>query len=135
MALPKPLTGTGRKAGCDLSASSYAKTAGCLLRHMAYTGAHPDTEFDEAIMTQDNETIFRELCKLLEPFNAAGVTLSRRTDISADLNIDSVSVMDFIMEIEDKYDIDIPLNLLSDIRTLDELTGVVEARLDGAIVS
>jgi len=102
---------------------------------MAYTGAHPDTEFDEAIMTQDNETIFRELCKLLEPFNAAGVTLSRRTDISADLTIDSVSVMDFIMEIEDKYDIDIPLNLLSDIRTLDELTGVVEARLDRAKVS
>ena len=36
------------------------------------------------------------------------------------------------MEIEDAYDIDIPLNMLSDIRTLDELTGIVEQRLDGA---
>ena len=86
-------------------------------------------------MTQDNDAIFRELCKLLEPFNTAGIALGRGTDISADLNIDSVSVMDFIMEIEDRYDIDIPLNLLSDIRTLDELTGVVEARLEGVKAS
>ena len=80
-------------------------------------------------MTQDNEAIFHQLCDLLKPFNAANVALSRTTDISADLSIDSVSIMDFIMEIEDKYDIDIPLNMLSEIRTLDELTGVVEGRI------
>lgn len=85
-------------------------------------------------MASANEDIFTELCKLLEPFNKVKATLSRKTDISSDLNIDSVSVMDFIMEIEDKYDIDIPLNMLSDIRTLDELTGVVEGRLAGAKV-
>lgn len=82
-------------------------------------------------MTQDNDAIFQQICSLLEAFNTAGVVLSRTTDISADLSIDSVSVMDFIMEIEDKYDIDIPLNMLSDIRTLDELTGVVEGRIAG----
>jgi len=82
-------------------------------------------------MASANEEIFVELCMLLEPFNKVKATLSRKTDISSDLNIDSVSVMDFIMEIEDKYDIDIPLNMLSDIRTLDELTGVVEARITG----
>lgn len=82
-------------------------------------------------MTQDNDAIFQQICSLLEAFNTAGVVLSRTTDISADLSIDSVSVMDFIMEIEDKYDIDIPLNMLSDIRTLDELTGIVEGRIAG----
>jgi len=85
-------------------------------------------------MASANEEIFIELCKLLEPFNKVQVKLLRKTDISSDLNIDSVSVMDFIMEIEDKYDIDIPLNMLSDIRTLDELTNVVEGRLAGAKV-
>lgn len=80
-------------------------------------------------MALTNDEIFQELCVLLEPFNTKDVALKRNTDISADLNIDSVSVMDFIMEIEDKYDIDIPLNLLSDIRTLDELTGTVEQRI------
>lgn len=85
-------------------------------------------------MASANEEIFAELCKLLEPFNKVKITLARKTDISSDLNIDSVSVMDFIMEIEDKYDIDIPLNMLSDIRTLDELTNVVETRVSGAKV-
>ena len=32
---------------------------------------------------------------LLEPFNTNGTVLSAQTDISTDLNIDSVTVMDF----------------------------------------
>ena len=83
-------------------------------------------------MAGDNEAIFQALCGLLQPFNTASVELQRGTDISADLNIDSVSVMDFVMEVEDRYDIDIPLNILSEIRTLDELTGVVERRVSGS---
>ena len=83
-------------------------------------------------MAGDNEAIFSELCGLLQPFNTDNVELRRDTDISADLNIDSVSVMDFVMEVEDRYDIDIPLNVLGDIRTLDELTAVVERRVSGS---
>jgi adenylyl- and sulfurtransferase ThiI len=44
----------------------------------------------------------------------------------------SVSVMDFVMEVEDKYNIDIPLNLLSETRTLQELAAVVEQRISGS---
>jgi len=78
-----------------------------------------------------NNEIFDELCRLIEPFNTKGVTLDRKTDIAADLNIDSVSVMDFIMEVEDRFDIDIPLNLLSDIRSMDDLAAAVEQRMKG----
>ena len=66
-------------------------------------------------MTASEDT-FAALCQLLEPFNAAKITLAPETDISADLNIDSVSVMDFVMEVEDHFDIDIPLNVLSETR-------------------
>lgn len=82
-------------------------------------------------MTVTNDEIFGELCRLIEPFNTKGVPLGRDTDIAADLNIDSVSVMDFVMEVEDRFDIDIPLNLLSDIRSMDDLAGVVEQRVKG----
>ena len=37
-----------------------------------------------------------QICKLLEPFNTNGSALSAATDISTDLNIDSVTVMDFV---------------------------------------
>ena len=70
----------------------------------------------------------QQICKLLEPFNGNGATLSAETDISADLNIDSVTVMDFVMEVEDHFDIEIPLNVLSETRTIAELAKVVETR-------
>lgn len=67
-----------------------------------------------------------QLCTLLEPFNSQGVVLGPQTDISTDLNIDSVTVMDFVMEVEDHFDIEVPLNVLSEIRTIAELAKVVE---------
>lgn len=69
-----------------------------------------------------------QLFTLLAPFNTTGVELKPDTDISADLNIDSVTVMDFVMEVEDHFDIEIPLNVLSETRTIADLAGVVEAR-------
>jgi acyl carrier protein len=79
-------------------------------------------------MTSDTQSTYDVLCELLAPFNSGGVALQPSTDISSDLNIDSVSVMDFVMEVEDRFDIDIPLNVLSETRTLNDLVAVVEAR-------
>ena len=76
------------------------------------------------------ENTFAALCRLLEPFNSKGIALEPDTDISTDLNIDSVSVMDFVMEVEDHFDIDIPLNVLSETRTMSDLVRVVDMRLN-----
>lgn len=76
-----------------------------------------------------NQDTFTTLCQLLEPFNSVKITLKPETDISADLNIDSVSVMDFVMEVEDHFNIDIPLNVLSETRSIADLVKVVESRL------
>jgi acyl carrier protein len=69
-----------------------------------------------------------ELIRLLAPFNTESKVLSSDTDIPAELNIDSVGVMDFIMEVEDHFDIEIPLNVVSETRTIGDLARVVEAR-------
>jgi acyl carrier protein len=78
-------------------------------------------------MTASQETI-DQICKLLEPFNSGTKTLTPNTDISADLNIDSVAVMDFVMEVEDHFDIEIPLNVVSETRSIGDLASVVDAR-------
>lgn len=70
-----------------------------------------------------------QISRLLEPFNTNGTVLQPSTDISSDLNIDSVTVMDFVMEVEDHFDIEIPLNVLSETRTIADLAKVVEARV------
>ncbi|HEY7765955.1 MAG TPA: phosphopantetheine-binding protein [Aestuariivirgaceae bacterium] len=74
--------------------------------------------------------IFSSLCKLLMPFNYSGVELKPETDISADLSIDSVTVMDFVMEVEDHFDIEIPLNILSETRTMNDLVTVVQGAVE-----
>ena len=78
-------------------------------------------------MRAGQEDTFAVLCRLLAPFNTAGIELKPETDISGDLNIDSVSVMDFVMEVEDHFGMDIPLNVLSETRTSADLIKVVEA--------
>jgi acyl carrier protein len=75
-----------------------------------------------------SETI-AEITRLLAPFNTVGATLTPETDISADLNIDSVTVMDFVMEVEDRFNIEIPLNVLAETRTIAELAQVVDSRV------
>jgi acyl carrier protein len=79
---------------------------------------------------KDQSNIVAVLCKLLAPFNAENKPLSEITDIPADLNIDSVGILDFIMEVEDHFDIEIPMNAVSNIRTIGELASFVQTSLD-----
>jgi acyl carrier protein len=75
--------------------------------------------------------IVEQICRLLAPFNADGKALSAETDIPAELNIDSVGVMDFIMEVEDHFDVEIPLNVIAETRTVGDLAEVVAKRVGG----
>jgi acyl carrier protein len=72
------------------------------------------------------------LVDLLEPFNPESLSLTEATDIPAELNIDSVGVLDFIMEVEDHFDIEIPMNVVSNIRTVGELAAYVQSQLNKA---
>jgi len=71
--------------------------------------------------------LLEKIYELLAPLNKANIPLSADTDIAADLEIDSVSVMDLVMTIEDVYDIMIPINRLSEVRTVGDLAETVQA--------
>ena len=51
------------------------------------------------------------------------------THLASELGLDSAQVMDLIMEIEDKFEIDIPINLVSDMTTVADLVAVVDRQL------
>jgi acyl carrier protein len=69
---------------------------------------------------------------LLVPFNTENIKLTAETDIPAELNIDSVGVLDFIMEVEDHFDIEIPMNVVSETRTIGDLATYVQSQLEKA---
>ncbi|QMW21500.1 acyl carrier protein [Sandaracinobacteroides saxicola] len=74
--------------------------------------------------------ILPRLYELIEPFNKKGIALTPSTSFADDLELDSLTVMDLVANIEDEWDINMPLNLLPDLETigqLDEAVGRLKA--------
>ena len=82
-------------------------------------------------MSTQSDALYRDLCTILEKYAPAEVELTPATEFSGDLNIDSVAAMDLIMEVEDKFGIDIPMNVVSDLRNLQDLVDVVQQQIEG----
>lgn len=53
------------------------------------------------------------------------VVLNDDTNIVRDLGLDSVAVMDFVMEIEDRLDISVPLDRIAEVETIGDLVATV----------
>jgi acyl carrier protein len=68
---------------------------------------------------------------LLQRHNPTGEPIEPATDLAADLNIDSVAAMDLIMEVEERFGVDIPINLLPDLVTAGDLEGLVRRQIAG----
>jgi len=68
-----------------------------------------------------HDEIFNKICELLVPYNPKNLAISRQSSIVTDLEVDSTAVFDLIMGIEDHYDITIPMEMVSDIKTVGEL--------------
>ena len=76
-----------------------------------------------------SENVTQEVMALLQRYNPEGKPLDASTELGADLSIDSVAAMDLIMEIEDKFDIDIPMNQVAELRTVGDLVALAETQL------
>ena len=73
-----------------------------------------------------NEEIRNSILALIGPFNKKGIELAPETTFAVDLDLDSLTVMDLVAAIEDEFDIIIPLNLLPDLETIQQVTDAVE---------
>ncbi|MEL7488384.1 MAG: phosphopantetheine-binding protein [Pseudomonadota bacterium] len=82
-------------------------------------------ETDASGIQEDDDLVFRKICTLLDEINHKGVKLTRETDLITDLEVDSVSVLDIVMDIEDAYDISIPVNTISETKTIGELVDAI----------
>lgn len=67
-----------------------------------------------------------QIYDLITPFNKKGVELTDATTFAGDLEWDSLTVMDFVAEVEDSFDIIISMNLQAEIETVGQLVAAVE---------
>jgi acyl carrier protein len=75
---------------------------------------------------QEDE-IYRNVVSAIQ--SVVGVTrpITAETNILQDLNLDSVAVMDFIMQVETQFDTVIPMNQMAEIETVGDLVRILNA--------
>ncbi len=66
--------------------------------------------------------------EVLRPFaDKKGVELADGTELATDLDLDSMKIMEVLLELEDRLDISIPQNILPNVRTLADLERELDA--------
>ncbi|SDZ78444.1 acyl carrier protein [Nitrosospira multiformis] len=76
-------------------------------------------------MLNDYNDVLQKLCHHLEQLAGAEVEITPQTDLINELAIDSVKLLNLIMEIEDEFDISVPINALADVQTVHELANLI----------
>jgi acyl carrier protein len=74
-----------------------------------------------------------EIAGIFEQVLGRPVAISDDTDIVEDLGMDSLGVMNFVMAIEDFYDLSIPLDRVAQIQTVADLIRAVEELKSGTV--
>ncbi|MEQ1815804.1 MAG: acyl carrier protein [Nitrosomonas sp.] len=77
-------------------------------------------------MTESNyNEIMQLLCERLSGLTNSDAQITPETNMISQLSIDSIKLLNLIMEIEDTFDVSIPINALTDIQTVRELADLV----------
>ena len=73
-----------------------------------------------------NRSVRDDIAAIFEQVIGHPVEIQDDTDIVEDLGMDSLGVMNFVMAIEDFYDISIPLDRITQVQTVADLVNAVE---------
>lgn len=76
-------------------------------------------------MNSDNDAIIEEIIRALGPSLTPGVVITPETNITRDLGLDSLAVMNFVMVLEDKFDVSIPLDKIAEVETVGDLARTI----------
>ncbi len=72
-------------------------------------------------MDVDQEAVTRQVIRTLSANPKVTRPITGASVITDDLGLDSLALMNFVMEIEDELDVSVPLDRLANIRTIDDL--------------
>jgi acyl carrier protein len=73
----------------------------------------------------DRDQVLAKVLALIEPFNKKGIAVEETTRFAQDLEWDSLTVLDFVANIEDEFDIVITMNQQAEIENVGQLVDAV----------
>lgn len=81
----------------------------------------------QSTINNDNrEAVMEEIQKQLRSRAAENAVIGPDTNITRDLGLDSLAIMDFIFDLEDSFDISIPMERIAEVQTLADLAMAIE---------
>jgi acyl carrier protein len=83
-------------------------------------------------MIHNGGDIEAEVVQTLTGRVPAGVQVSGETRIIEGLGLDSVAILDLIMDLEDRFDISIPLDRIAQVQTVAELSRAIGTLMGAA---
>ena len=69
----------------------------------------------------DRQQIYAKTAELIEAHNKTGIAVTEATRFAQDLEWDSLTVLDFVANVEDEFDVIITMNMQSEIETVGQL--------------
>ena len=77
-------------------------------------------------MTDHVDSIEAGVIELLGHRVPTDTKVTSETRIAGDLGLDSVAVLDFIQDVEDRFDLSIPLERMAEVQTIGELSVAIQ---------
>jgi len=74
----------------------------------------------------DRQQTLSKVLELIEPFNKKGIAVTESTRFAQDLEWDSLTVLDFVANIEDEFDVIISMNMQAEIETVGQLVDALQ---------
>jgi acyl carrier protein len=74
----------------------------------------------------DRHQTYAKVVDLIDPFNKKGVAVTEATRFAQDLEWDSLTVLDFVANIEDEFDVIISMNMQAEIETVGQLVDALQ---------
>ena len=74
----------------------------------------------------DYDEFLDRIYEILKPFTKKGVILNEGSELVTELGLTTLQVMELIEQIEDHFDISVPLNILPEISTVQDLERQLE---------
>jgi acyl carrier protein len=78
----------------------------------------------------DRQQTYAKVVEMIAPFNKKGVVITEATRFAQDLEWDSLTVLDFVANVEDEFDVLISMNMQAEIETVGQLVDALQ-RLQG----
>jgi acyl carrier protein len=78
----------------------------------------------------DRQQTYAKTVELIAPFNKKGVAIAEATRFAQDLEWDSLTVLDFVANVEDEFDVLISMNMQAEIETVGQLVDALQRLQD-----